>query len=720
MTHFFIYDYNLLILHLTIKKGSELRTLIHYLLATILLQLVCEQAGASICIPRDTFNVLDSHSGLVESRIRNLAVMPDGRIGILTAGNIIVSDGNGFISRDVTTLPYVKLDDYDSYRHMFTDIEGRIWIKSGEELSAILSENMQSADIGNIFRSMGIKGKISNFFADKDGNYIFITDKHDLMYHGRESGIQIVDNIADTPFERLERVECSEGKAYLCYNNGLLLIVDIKTSKRDYRGLIPDILPSSELRKGISTLITDSLLVISINELKCRKGIIAAFDIGRRMWLTPIGIDGHVTSLALLNDGRILAGGNSLTVVTPGFQSAHHVPQLTVVNHGKTDSCEYEVSAIASDPYGGLWLGTLENGLLYLNKKRQSRIKTSAADYGFKKTPKYVSSHASRQAEKLAPRRTNCSFEDRRGRVWLGTVDGIIVTDSAGKRSGLLNPTSINTANVQAIAADKHGDIWFTTPRNIGKVRFISPDSVELSVFGELDGILLSGKEFRTGELRCDSIGMMHAGFAGGTCIFHPDSLHYPRYVSVMPSYARIESTSTPGWILVVGIISVILCLTLATAYIYHSRKQSDQASSQQNSQNCTDYDENTAYLMNVAVQMPESEQPDKEFLEKLRSTIEQNLSNADLSVQSLSGMMAMDRSVLYRRLQALTGMSPSEYIRNIRMSVASRLLTSDRTLSIAEVAALTGYSDSRYFSKVFKSQFGVSPSVYAQNNGNS
>ena len=69
-----------------------------------------------------------------------------------------------------------------------------------------------------------------------------------------------------------------------------------------------------------------------------------------------------------------------------------------------------------------------------------------------------------------------------------------------------------------------------------------------------------------------------------------------------------------------------------------------------------------------IAQQVAEesSSSSDLEFLERLKAVVEQHVGDEDFSVQSLSEMMAMDRTVLYRRMQALTGMPPSVYVKSV------------------------------------------------------
>lgn len=102
----------------------------------------------------------------------------------------------------------------------------------------------------------------------------------------------------------------------------------------------------------------------------------------------------------------------------------------------------------------------------------------------------------------------------------------------------------------------------------------------------------------------------------------------------------------------------------------------------------------------------------DEQFLARLQTIVEANIGDEDFSVQTLSEQMAMDCTGLYRRMQALTGQSPSSYIKHIRLDVAARLLR-ETTLPIADIAMKTGFSTTKYFNRVFKDEFGQSPADF-------
>lgn len=103
----------------------------------------------------------------------------------------------------------------------------------------------------------------------------------------------------------------------------------------------------------------------------------------------------------------------------------------------------------------------------------------------------------------------------------------------------------------------------------------------------------------------------------------------------------------------------------------------------------------------------------DKEFVERLISIIETHISNPDFSVEEFAQLMKLGRTIFYKKVRGITGFSPNEYLRIIRMKKAAELLLSDEKFTVAEVAYKVGVNDPFYFSKCFKAQFGISPSVY-------
>lgn len=101
----------------------------------------------------------------------------------------------------------------------------------------------------------------------------------------------------------------------------------------------------------------------------------------------------------------------------------------------------------------------------------------------------------------------------------------------------------------------------------------------------------------------------------------------------------------------------------------------------------------------------------DNKFIQSLNRLIEDHLLSDSFDVNYISRAMAMSAPVLYRKLNAITGLSLNNYVKNYRLNKAKDLLIS--AMNISEVAYAVGFSDRKYFSKEFKKLFGQNPSEY-------
>ncbi|OPZ95447.1 MAG: Response regulator ArlR [Bacteroidetes bacterium ADurb.Bin416] len=99
----------------------------------------------------------------------------------------------------------------------------------------------------------------------------------------------------------------------------------------------------------------------------------------------------------------------------------------------------------------------------------------------------------------------------------------------------------------------------------------------------------------------------------------------------------------------------------------------------------------------------------DETFLNKVVAMVEHNMTNANYTIEALSSDMAMSRVSLYRKVLSVTGMTPVEFVRLLRLKEGARLLSEDR-FTVAEVADMVGFNSPGYFTKAFKKAFGKLP----------
>ena len=102
----------------------------------------------------------------------------------------------------------------------------------------------------------------------------------------------------------------------------------------------------------------------------------------------------------------------------------------------------------------------------------------------------------------------------------------------------------------------------------------------------------------------------------------------------------------------------------------------------------------------------------DKEFVENLTKIVEEQLTNPEFTADDFASMMSLGRTIFYRKVRGVTGYTPKEYLRIMRMKKAAELL-STKKYTVSEVTYMVGINDPFYFSRCFKAQFGISPSSY-------
>ncbi|MFC3199838.1 two-component regulator propeller domain-containing protein [Parapedobacter deserti] len=115
---------------------------------------------------------------------------------------------------------------------------------------------------------------------------------------------------------------------------------------------------------------------------------------------------------------------------------------------------------------------------------------------------------------------------------------------------------------------------------------------------------------------------------------------------------------------------------------------------------------------IDVRAATSKGESADELFLRKALESVERHMAEPGFSVESLASEMNLSRVALYKRILTLTGHTPSEFIRNIRLKHAAQLLEQSGT-TVAEIAYKVGFNNPKQFSKYFKALYGVGPAAY-------
>lgn len=103
----------------------------------------------------------------------------------------------------------------------------------------------------------------------------------------------------------------------------------------------------------------------------------------------------------------------------------------------------------------------------------------------------------------------------------------------------------------------------------------------------------------------------------------------------------------------------------------------------------------------------------DEELMERIMKVVNENMGDSDFNVEKMCDEVGVSRTQLHRKLKEMTGVPTSEFLRNIRLNEAARLIR-ERKINITQVSYMVGFANNSHFSTAFKKYFGMSPTEYA------
>lgn len=104
----------------------------------------------------------------------------------------------------------------------------------------------------------------------------------------------------------------------------------------------------------------------------------------------------------------------------------------------------------------------------------------------------------------------------------------------------------------------------------------------------------------------------------------------------------------------------------------------------------------------------------DEKFMQKVMEFMETQMDNSELTIDAFAEHLMLSRTIFYRKLKSIIGLTPVDFIREIRIKRAVQLIDSGE-YNFSQIAYMTGFSDPKYFSKCFKKVMGVTPTEYKE-----
>ncbi len=704
-----------------------------------------------------------------DPRIRSILHLPDGRPAFSTEAGVDIFDGSRFKSLDKHKGDTYPLPLYDGHHHLYTSHGGKyLWIKTNRSLQCVmLDTETYATDIKAIFKEIGAPEKVEDIFSDSLGRLWSV------------AGTRL--SLIATPFSfdldpghgALLDIAADADRLYLFFSSGISVCVDMHSGNEIYSA---EAYPEAERSKYFST----SLLIDGGNAFyQIRNGIdgghLLRLDKDEREWTSLLNSALRFNTMAMSDSSLLITTPEGLINHSIADGTTAHIPYLRTIAGNLIAS---ELCTIASDLNGGIWIGTIRNGIYHYNP------------YLYR----YLSVEKPRRSSREPEPHVFSENQDGSVRISAnGICADIHLSDSDDSRIDITDaPDSQSSSGVYGTGASfvsSKGAVFFDDPdrysiyapnHSIRPARhslpFISGILVnavrlEPSIGGGADAVidkipsrteaitLPHYRNFITFEVTSPDMsdptpeymfmmeGIDHGWRKAGSADIK-DRMLTTTYTALPPGEYTFKTRSTddadspeaslritvspPWWahpaaLLTYAVILSLLLWGASKAYLKRMRtkieaRQREEALLEKIRQLIEEVDRYKAESPAPAdtdkgPSEPQLSEDEKRFVAKAVEFVERNLDTPGYSVVQLSADLCMDRTGLYRKLTALLDQSPSLFIRDIRLRKAAALLREGR-MSVTEIAEATGFSSTSYMSKCFQERYGCRPSEYPPSGG--
>ena len=477
------------------------------------------------------FSPINSIMGLSDNQVRNITQLNDNRMVITTDGNINIYDGESFKYIHSQDDNKIRLSAYTGFYRVYTDGDSLLWIKDMHKLTCIdLGKEiyLHSKEIYNIIGHEDI----IDFFIDNSGNRLIVTQNKVISSAGNE--ITIPQNL-NYP---LQDIIINNNEIYFLFSCGKMIIKNI---------INDDIINSVEsFSKNESKFYTSTSNIYQTEDgffqiKNGEKGILIYYDFKTGNIQRIIQTDYWLNTLTFDSNNIYIS-------CRDGLWHLNHLGTKTFISSlKKTDGQRVsgEISSVLLDRDGGIWLGTLNKGILYhhpdrfrlkyyskhyfginqdqdiyitgfFNHKDSVIINTSKGLYIFHGNNTLTKTSIEAMmigcdekerfhlSENLKKKRYTISETDTNGGIWIGTNDGLILKSaSSGKERKFYTEEGLINNYIKSIIKDNDGNILISTSNGISSIKYDETnENITSTNYNFLDGALpeeyLEGSVFKS------------------------------------------------------------------------------------------------------------------------------------------------------------------------------------------------------------------------------
>ena len=442
---------------------------------------------------------------------------------------------------------------------------------------------------------------------------------------------------------------------------------------------------------SVSSIKEDKDGIIYVSTLD--KGI---YQVTNKKHYTRLTSPASVTCLAIAEDGTLWAGTQEggIYALNPKTGDITDHTQLCGLNGDI-------INQLAIDSYGHLWIDM-----------NQKLTEYNPDNHSFST---YLTTDGSLLLHRFIPTAL-CEGNDRK--IYFGGIPGICAVTPSGRLDQKSGETQTRITGLYAMGKEKQEED--------GKL-ILQPEEYDLQIFFSSLNYLnarkiryayrLSGLEEHWNYTTNGQNAAIYKHLPKGNYTFEikatDDHGIWSNQITQL-SIKRLPAFYETQWAITIYILLIIGCLTGGIIFYIRRIKQKNEelyadSTELMKIRNYLVAPETSSEAENLN---PKFATLNKILLQKVTKTIKENLEEPTFDVNRLAEEVGVSRSTLTRKVKAMTGLTPLEYIRHIKMQQA-RFLLEDPNSTVSEVALTLGYLNRKHFTACFKEEFGITPSEY-------
>jgi hypothetical protein len=313
---------------------------------------------------------INTSDGLADNRVKAICQLLDGRMIFVTEGMVNIYDGARFTYMHFNEQKVYSIKNYSDFHRVYVDRDNNLWIKDHFKLLHFdLSTEKYVENLDTVFLRYGIKKQVSDFFVDSYFNYWFLTNDDELFYRDTKenttfyfaSKISSPNRQTDILFDLAVR----DSLVFLFYKSGLMVCHNIYSKKELYQ---------DNIYEGKVNRFNTNLVVVPYKQYlyQLRNGFAIGSNLHRynilsRKW-EKIFEKTWQNTLSVDNKGNCMVSSTQgLWTINESLLKTNLFKQLITL---QGNIIKTEISTQYVDNNGGLWLGTMDKGLLYYHPER--------------------------------------------------------------------------------------------------------------------------------------------------------------------------------------------------------------------------------------------------------------------------------------------------------------------------------------------------------------